>query len=392
VGNVYDKLIDQSRESIIHSSGISHTIKEAYDNPSTLDSGEAHAWNMLVENYPDYFSKTDKKLTASNLDLLSNMEAINKVVDDVRNQKDAILSKRKEEFVRTKTGALERYQNQLLQSVEQSVEEIKDGDIDVLKERRKKLNHIQSSVSGLVDEEYYDLVVELKSTMFHELKRELNSYFKDAKRDVDGAEGTQTESYEVSTASWRNLWLGGSETRNRSYQTVRTGAVMSALSDLTIEIESSIENVSNTNILSWKKSLTPALLNVLREHVDDEYLNPAQIRKVIRNVIQRIKFPELSYQDELNSEESAIGTLTGSSAESFIAAAQEYLNTLKKRVSQDINTYLDQLIANLQALALSKEIFIEYNAQLEDLARQIENREVTLDEYKRLTQAIEAVK
>ena len=415
IGDAYDKLIKQSKESIIHSSGIALTIKEAYDSQSVLDSGEAHAWGMLVENYPDYFSETDKKLTIPSLDLLSNMNVIQKVIADVRDKKDQILAKRKEEFIKAKTDSLERYKKELLKYIELSIEDINDGDVDELKARRKRLNHIKLTVSGLVDEEYYDLVDELKINMGNKLKNELNSYFKQTNRDIDSAEGSDTENYDEEKdgfLSWgaRKLGLGGYETKTRTFTTVRAGAVRSALSDLTIEIESAIKSVSDTTVLNWRKSLVPTIVGVLRDNADDENINPSQIRKVVRNIINRVEFPTLSYEDNLIDEEtddnptnlgiyglwghsntslrSATGTLTKRDAESFLDEAKDYVNSLKKRVNSDIDSYLGDLISNLKGVEISKEIFSEYDAQLEDLAKQIENKEITLDEYNKLKKEI----
>jgi len=384
IGNAYDKLIEQSKESIIHSSGISLTIKEAYDNQLALDSGEDHAWGMLVDNYPDYFSKTDKKLTIPNLDLLSNMKVISKAISDVRDKKDEILANRKEEFLKAKTDALAKYKKELLRYIELRMEEINDGDVDELRKARKRLNHIKLTVSGLVDEEYYDLVDVLKINMSSKLKSELKSYFKAAKGDIDNAEGSETKTWITKEGGFCGFF---EDTVHHSdtFTTVRTGAVRSSLSDLTIEIEGSIESVSDKTILSWRKSLTPLLLSVLRGNADDEDLNPSQIRKVVRNIINRVEFPSLSYQDNLSG---ATGTLTKSSAESFLDEAKGYVNSLKKRVNSDIDLYLDDLISKLKTLEMSDEIFSEYDAQLEELEKQIENKEITLDEYSLLKNSI----
>ncbi len=410
VGNAYDKLIKQSKESIIHSSGISLTIKEAFDNQSDLDSSENHAWGMLVDNYPDYFSRTDKKLTIPNLDLLSNMNVISKAISDVRDKKDEILAKRNEEYLKAKTDSLNQYKKELLRFIELRIEEINDGDVEELKATRKKLSHIKLTVSGLVDEEYYDLVDELKINMSSALKSELKSYFKATKGDINNAEGSETETWTTKEGGFLGLFKKTVH-HSDTYTTVRTGAVRSALSDLTVEIEGSIESVSDKTILSWRRSLTPTLLGVLRGNVDDEDINPSQIRKVVRNVINRIEFPSLSYQDDLTDKEtdnkskhsgfflgfldapnsslrSATGTLTESNAESFLDEAKDYVNSLKRRVSSDIDLYVDNLIANLKNLKISDEVFLEYDAQLDALEKQIENKEITLDEYKMLIESI----
>jgi predicted GTPase len=412
IDDAYDKLIEQSKESIIHSSGISFAIKEAYDNQTDLDSGEAHAWEMLVNNYPDYFSKNDKKLTIPHLDWLSNITVINKAISDVRDKKDDIFSKRKEDFLKAKTDSFARYKKELIRFIDLRIEEINDSDVDELKARRKKLNHIKSHVSGLVDEEYYDLVDELKINMSNKLKVELKSYFKGAKNDIDNAEGSDTKNWTTKEGGFLGFFKKTVH-HSDTYTTVRTGAVKNSLSDLTIDIESSIESVSDETVFYWRKSLTPRLLGVLRDNADDEDLTPGQIRKVVRNVVNGVQFPSLSYQNDLTDKDtdnnhtsvgifgrllvsgasksslkSATGTLTSSSAERFLDEAKDYVNSLKQRVAKDINLYLDDLISELRNIEMSGEIFAEYDTQLEELEKQIENKEITLDEYKKLNNAI----
>ena len=409
IGDAYDKLIEKSQESIIHSSGISLTIKEAYANQSELDSGEKHAWGLLVENYPDYFSKTDKKLTIPNLDLLSNISTTQEEIAAVKDKKDEILAKRKEEFLKAKMDSVQRYKKELLKYIELKIEEINNGDVDELKAMRKRLKHIKSVVSGFVDEEYYDLVDELKINMNNKLRTELKSSFKSTRNDIDNAERVDTKQ-----RTRKEGGVFGFFQHDVSYTeeitTVRAGAVRSALSDLTIEIEAAIESVADTTVLSWRKSLTPSLISVLRNNTDDENINPNQIRKVVRNVINRVEFPKLSYQDDLQDEDneeemtnlsftdlfsqlvttlgSSTGTLTGRKAEEFLDSAKESVSRLKKQVSSDINLYLDNLISNLKEVEISNEIFSEYDDQLEELEKQIKNKEITLDEYSKLNKAI----
>ncbi|MAD02427.1 MAG: hypothetical protein CMK65_02205 [Pseudoalteromonas sp.] len=387
IGDAYDKLINQSKDSIIHSSGISHTIKELYNNQDALDRGEAYAWNMLVEHYPDYFSKADKKLTLPNLDLLSNMEVINKVIGDVRQQKDQILAKRTEEFLKAKTDSFAKYKDELLQFIKQSIEEVNSGDIEELKAKRKRLSHIKTNVSDLLDEEYYDLVKKLKIGMSREFNSELGSYFKGREEDVENAKETEPYQHYVGRSGF--LWLTKKyETRYEA--TVRTGAVISSLSDLTDEIENKIEKISDEEILDWRKNLTPALLVPLGDNVDDEDLNPNQIRKAVRNVTQHVDVPTLSYSDI--SLPKASGTLTGRDAERFIDEAKDYIASLKSRVNKDLKSYLIELTNKLNGLELSKDFFSEYDSQLEELETQIKNRAITLEEYDRCKRAVEELK
>lgn len=390
VGNAYDKLIEQSKDSIIHSSGISLTIKEAYDDLSVLDSGEAHAWNMLIENYPDYFSDTNKRLTIPNLDLLSNMDAMHTIVSEVRKKKDEILSKRKEEYLKAKSDSFEKYKNGLIRFINERVDELNNGDIDDLREKREKLEYIASTVSNFIDYKYKDLVDDLYYDMHSKLRNNLEQYFNEIRRDINNAEGSETKSEKVSTSKFWNPFSWGSyKTETKEITTVRAGAVSSALYDLTESIEGSVKSLSMEIMHAWKKRLPSVLITELRNNVEDEDIDPNNIRYAIGSVVRRVDSPGISYSS--NSIPSGSGVLKKGAAERFLNEARKYVSSMKARVNKDIDSYLNDLSDSLRAINISQEIFSEYESKMKKLEEEIERKEVYLDMYNRMKKGISEV-
>ncbi len=390
VGTVYDSLIEQSRQKVIHSSGICITIKEYFNQRELWNEDIKTAWRNLITHYPDYFSDIDEKLSVSNLDLLANISTINTIVEEVKVKKDSILKARKQEFTEAKLNSLIKYQKSLLKYIDEKVESINNGSIEELKAEQMKLLKIKENVSDIVDEEYYDIVESLEITIKNELLGQLKGYFGKAKGKVDDAEGNETESYTHDYGFWS--WKFGSsryETRYDTYTTARAGAIRDSLKELTSEIEGSIENKSKSFIKDWKeKSLYPKLLKVLTDNVDVDDLNISQIKKVIRNVLNSIEYPEMKYSGKLPSSLSAHGTLKGSRAEEFIFNAQDYIFSLNGRVRDDINGYLNRLISKLNNIEVSQTIFGHYNEILKELEEGISNKAITLDKLNRLKNEI----
>ena len=385
VGDTYDSLINQSKEKIIHSSGICLTIKESFSQREFWDEGVKKAWKNLTTHYPDYFSDTDETLSLASLDMLANIGTINSIVEGVKEQKTTILENRKKEFVEAKQKSLNDYKESLLNYIDTKVHEISNGNIETLKEEQKKLEKIKKDVSDIVDEEYYDIVSSLEINIKNTLNGKLKSYFREAKDDIADAEGSETESYEVSDSSWYNPFsYGRTKTKHRTYTTARTGAIRSTLNNLTLEIEDSIDITAKSFILDWKKKLSQDLVKVLRENVDDEELNVAQIKKVIRNVLNKIKYPEMSYSGGIPSSLSASGTLEGSRAEIYITDAQEYVSSLNGRVKKDIKEFLTELINLLKQVKMAESIFGNYDEVLRELEEQIANKKLVLDKLDRV--------
>ena len=278
--------------------------------------------------------------------------------------------------------SLINYRNELIKYINIQIESIESGDIDELQVQQKKLKNIKEKVSLILDEEYYDLVSELEVNIKNELKNTLEKHFITTKNAVNSAEGSKTEEYTVVIERW--YWFNGSETRQREVTTARTGAIRSSLEELNNHIESNIDIDSKKFILNWKKSLYLQLIKTMRDNVDDDDLDPQQIQKVIRNVLNSVIYPDISYSNNLPASLSAKGTLTGNHAENFLQDAQEYISKLRNRVRQDINSYLSSLVHTLKAVSLSENIFSSYNTMLEELENQIKNKAMTLDSFNRL--------
>ena len=218
---------------------------------------------------------------------------------------------------------------------------------------------------------------------------QLKGYFRDAKGKVDDAEGSETESYEVSDSSWYNPFsYGRTRTKYTTHTTARTGAIRSSLENLTGEIEDSIETKSISFIQAWKKSLNRDLLKVLRENVDDDDLNTQKIKKVIRNVLNSIEYPEMKYSGKLPENLLLNGTLKGNQAEEFISDAQEYISSLNGRIRTDINGYLNELISKLNDIEISQSIFGNYDEILKQLEEEVSNKAITLDKLNRIKNEI----
>ena len=256
------------------------------------------------------------------------------------------------------------------------------------------MKRIKLVASDAVDEEYFDLVEELKIGMKSELKRELDSYFKDTRRNIDAAESDETETYKVEKdglVNWiaRKFFGGGYEERTRTYTTVRAGAVVDALENLTANIEQSINMVSNDEINEWKGNLKSGLTDILRKYIEDEDTDLNKIRKIVRQEINLIEFPDLTYTE--TKLPSGRGTLKRDEAEEFLEEVRNYINTLRKRVWRDIKDYLEELISNLLNVKISDVLFSEYDAQLEKLEKEIKNRLIALERHNKLIKALEEI-
>jgi len=399
IGNVFDNLIEDGKNKVLHSSGISHSLKKYFDEKNKWDDGMKKVWENLTREYPDYFSN-NKDISIANLELLSNIKELDNNIKNVREKKDIILKEKRDNFLKIKIDSLNKYKQNLIEYIENQIEKIENSDIDEIKKRKIKLSSIQVKGSRKLNDDFIELVEELDIEIKQQLNQKLSSFFRKSKNDINDAESTETESwqesYEVSTSKWYNPFSWGStetryETKSETYTTVRAGAIRNSLEELTDKIEVEVEDEAKKFIISWRKKVYSKLVKTLRETVGDEDLDVDIIKSTIRNVINSIEYPSISYTGVLPNDLRKSGVLKSKMAEEYLDEARDYIYSLEERVKNDLKSYRKKLIKSLEKQDLSQNIFSHYKNEIEKLEEKISTKELTLEKYNNLLKELEEV-
>lgn len=390
IGNTFDGLISNGKDSIIHSSGISFTIKENLNDLSKLDEGEMHVWNLLKESYPDNFSDRNIDVSIASLNELSNISKIKEILNNTSHRKEDIMNNKINDFISQKTAQVIEYKEDLIKYLEESEKEIKSSDIEKLKEKQEKFNEIKDKGIVALDSSFVSIVDDFEITLPRELKTKLNEIYKIVSRDVSESETTETVTVQRTIDKGRGFLFWRSITGNR-YKTVtdtktvtkvRTGAVKGILQNYTADIESNISLRAKELVQNFRKSMPATLIRDLRDAIGDDDINTPKLRQIINSVVNRIELPDLSYGDR--KYPSGSGTLEGSKASQFVEECFEFVNDIKNVINKDIDLYTKKLITNLKEINIGKELFNEYDEQIEKLKNDIENKALTLEEISRI--------
>ncbi len=394
IGNIFDSLIEQGKTRVIHSAGICQTIKQSFDQPETWDDGTKKVWENLSREYPDYFSQIDRQTTLDSLAKLGNIPKIQNIVAHVREKKTTILEQRKVEFIQATEISLETYLKNLLAKVASQVSEIENGDVNELLEEKKKLDNWIGRSCSEVNETYYDLVDDFILETKMQLKSNIKELFKETKSAVDGVRKTKTKSYKVEEeSSWSNLGglFAGTETRYREVTSVRTGAIVNTIKEFSSELEDEISMAYDGRILSFRRDILRRILPVLRETDQNDDLDANRIKSAVRKTANEIGTLDIDLDNKLPACLSAKGVIKNSEAEEFIDCAKTFASDLKRKTSKDIKEQLEVLASTLKSIDIADQVFSSYREQIEQLVNQIENKQITLDRYQRLEQAIKSL-
>lgn len=396
IGTAYDSLITQKQERVLHSAGIAFSIKanlgDTHDE-SKLDESEAHALKLLRESYPDNFSS--QASLEANLDLISNIKTIESKLADVAMRKEEIAKEKIESFLAQKAVNIDKYASDLIQNVSDHIKEIEETDIEQLKQQQKQIARLKDNAISDIDECFEDLRRDFINGLENALHNELAQYFSKARNATNDAEGTETETNEVSTSKILLPWTwGSSRTETRTYTTVRAGAVKSSLDDLVAMVENSIRDMGHKSIRNFKAELSRELIRTLRESVEknggsDDDININKLRSILRGIINALQFPDMAYSDK--PLPSGSGTLKDYSAERFLEEAQEFIQSLQKTTRSDIKEHCKQMANKLANINIGNELFSELQAQIAQLAKDIDYKALALSELQAIKKQLQEI-
>lgn len=385
VGNTFDNLITNR---VIASSGICYNMFKNFDTQNDWDANMKKVWENLNEHYKDFFANKDTAIV--NLKKLANIETIEKIISDVRDQKDAILVKRKEEFAKAKYKSLVDYKNSLEKEIKEQIQRVETSDIDELKQQKESIEQFKTKAIYVTNEVYNDMVEQLEFDIKTRLQDKLKSYFKQSKKDLQESEGTDTESSTTKEGGFFGFFKD-TVSHSRTFTTVKAGLVRNSLESLTDVLEITMDVEAKQYVSIWRKTIYKELVSTLRNEAGDDMLDVMLISKTIRGILNSVVFPDIDYDGNFPKALKKSGTLKESEAEEFINESYNYVSDLKSRVKKDIQAYVGSLIDTLKQENVGESIFSKYVKEIEQLENDIENKELTLDRLNNILQQLGAI-
>ena len=386
--DIFDKFM---KNDVLYSSGATYSMLQRFEDKENWDDNLNHIWKNLNQHYKDYFS--DDLSAKANLYLLSNMQNIQNALKEVREKKDEIIRKRKEEFIKAKLNSFEQYNKSIQKDIKEKIEKIKSSDIKDIKTKKDNLLKVKSQTSEAVNWKYEDFLDANKRNLNILLVKEVNKYFQNNNDEISKSEDTKTESYikDHGLFSWR-FFSDRYEKISYDIVVVKAGMIQNALEDLSLYIENSMKNSISEEVNSLKGNIYKQIMPVLEKNDGDKNLDLHQIQKSVRNIISSLRIPEINYTNKLPNELKKSGTLKGSEAEDFIERAKNYAKSFQRNIIRDIEKHLNTLFGSLKQHNLGEELFSHYKKEIENLENDIENIEQSLVKNEYILKQLESIK
>lgn len=360
---------------------------------SDLDEDESYALGLLKEHYPNDFSP-EKKMDS--FKKLANMQTLQSIFAELKQQKEAILAQRLAESLATKQNNLSSYQQALIDIVKNQIDLLQSSDLDKLKEQEIELRQVKRNAEFALDESYEDLRDELVKEVRELLKDKKDKFFRDLEDKSENAEDSKNETYQKDKGSglfyWRELTGNRYVESTRQVITFKAGVLRGVIKETCANLEDLLSVESRDFIKEWRKKAHKRVSEILLKEMEGNsiYMDRILISNSIKSAFNAIEYLEISYESKIPYFISgASGTLKGYEAERFIDKVEAYITDFKLQAGKDINSFADKIGANLKGIKLGDKIFGNIIKEIERLKDDLADKEKKLKEYKNLQANLE---
>lgn len=394
VGSVFDNLIGSVHRNLLHSSGLCHSINRRFESPESWDSNEQQTWENLTTDYPDYFTRDNQELSLSSLDSLANIDAIQKVLAQVREKKAEITREKITNLIIRKQKNLEAFKALLINLARNQIIQIKNTNIDQLDEQLVSLESIRLDLSLELDPSFKHTMSKYRQNLRDKMRKKAAQLLHETQASIQAAEGSFSETITVENdglGSWfaRKLWGGGTTEKTVVRAKIISSQVVSTLIEFMNDIQDELSSEVENSHLGLNKELSETLTPKIRE-VLEQNSNPQMIKQAILSVIQSIPDDDFALSIPLPENLKSNGTLKGYEAERFKDAANDFIGSLGSKVKSKISSFIDDVEASTPA-NISDPFAEEIQRRIKVLKDQVDNAAQTIDRLERLARKAEEV-
>lgn len=407
VGNTFDKLLEGNK--VVLSSGIAEAIFENFNKKDNWDEGMQHVWQMLLTEYPEYFSDTNEKTSLISLEKLSNLRKIKNIIDEVRNKKDEILQEKINTLVEAKLKNYIEYKEKLIKEIDYKIESLNNTDIDKLKKRINELENKKESLKDITEEIYEEQIYSLVD----KLNFDINEYLNKKRRELENAINVSTDTeIQTYTALVKQKGLLGSVKRffggfslfsrsgydevekTRSCQVLKTTYIAFSLGEISRDMSIEIGNNTTNNIREFKKILQKEFVkeffNVFEN--EDEMFETINLMRSIRKSIRMLDINCQIEMIQVPKELKNQGTISGNAMENYLVSTREFLIELSDNYRKYSKNVIDNMSNKLKSLDPFELLYKNIKEENDKLLRETKNIKVTIDSYDRMKKEINKIK
>lgn len=390
-GEMYQSLLNDTEHRVLTTSSICHSMHLLYSTQDAWDDDMHHAWGLLSEDYPDYFSG---EAALTSLEKLAGVSAVRHNIGTVRQKKDDIIQKKQQAYEEQQTQNVDSYLESLVRTLKENADRLNNTDAAELQAQKEAKEKMRINASVDVDEAFDEAVFNFKTGLSTTLKQNSRGLFDDL-GDFNSYEKTETKTV---TRSREKSGFGSSLARfvggffgtdwgyedyqtTETFRTMQTAPIKRKINELALSLQADLEDCAEKAVMEWRGTVQQKTIAAFRKSLEDASMIDIPLLKTsIRKVIGNMKIPEFKLS-AVKFGDTYSGKLTDDEIDSFLSEVDEHLAELRSTYASQIKSFLNQMETSAKQETLSSLLFSNLDKELKLLEQQIENKKSTLARY-----------
>lgn len=428
--SVIDKIASHSGENLLFTSGACQSMCERWEQKSTWDEELTLFFNNLKNSYPSELGSEDDSALAI-LKKIANIQSVKAKMGEVREKKDEILSKRKDDFLSAKTSEMKDCMNLIEESVKAKQSDIENGDIAKIEEEQKKMEMSLENIKGDMEDALERETEKFTGKLKQNMGKIVEDAFVDSRSDADKAKGEETtteqEEYTEHVKKTRQVlvnketfgsgaarFFGGifgkkdwgkewktevytePEIRVKDYtvshKTVNAHNVASTIQDFANNVGLLLNTEADGMKKEFKKNVKQAILEVWEKHGLGEACSNASRSERAREVANLL--PDVAFELDwrMPSDMKRSGKLYDEDADEFLYRAEDMLKDLRKSYNSKIHEFVRDTEKSIDYEAFTKGMFDKMREEAAKLSERIKNKKEEMFKFEKLSEEIAGLK
>ena len=385
----FDQLINDDGGRVILTSGDCQSMFLTFANKRSWDENRKKIWENLCENFRDYFSDKDATVSKESLKQLGNIGGVESVIDDVKQKKNDILSESANKFCTCWESAADELKKAMQLAVQQQVNRIKIGNIDALQNEKNSIESFCLKVESGIANAVNNAVDDWRSETTKEMMSFVNELQADAKSDARSAktEFTKHHSYTTGMLFWK---------KEHSYTTQHTRVspvqLRSSVEDYIAKVNNNLKAEILDELSQLKRKVSSKIAIVWATKAADQNMDEDAVAVKISAIIEGLNIPDFKLpEDTLPAELKGSGAKEDAEGDHLLAVCRSHLNDLANRMGSQLIDEIARYANAIKVADLASKLLERYRKDLDNLIKEIKDKDNSIKLYEGVTKELEAI-
>lgn len=386
---IFDQLVNDDGNRIILTSGDCHSMYLTFDKKVEWDSNKKQIWDNLCSDFRDYFSDKDGNTSRESLKRLGNTALVERKLEDVKKKKDDILANSGNQICQSLENAVESLKQGMCKALASQISRIQTCNLDTLQNEKNGIETFCLKVEPGISRAVSECVADWRSETTRSMVSFVNTLCGDARSEAAQAksEFTRHHSYTTGILFWKK-----SHDYTTNHTRVSVIQLRASVEDYISKVNNSIKMEVLEELEQLKRKISSKIAIVWAEKAAEQSLDGDAVANRIRAIIEGLDLPDFKLPEgDLPQELRGSGSVEDEQGDNVMAICRAHISKLANTLSSKLTDEISRYASAISKADLAKELLSRYHTQLDNLIKDIQNKEQSIAMYESVKKELESV-